>query len=62
MAREKCAGFNTLSFHHQGVAGTHRRLMNPVTPHGFRSSFRDWAAEETSFPAEVAETALAHKI
>ena len=32
------------------------------TPHGFRSSFRDWAAEETSFPAEVAEMALAHTI
>jgi integrase len=32
------------------------------TPHGFRSSFRDWAAEETSFPAEVVEMALAHKI
>ena len=33
-----------------------------VTPHGFRSSFRDWAAERTSFPREVAEMALAHKI
>jgi integrase len=32
------------------------------TPHGFRSSFRDWAAEETLFPAEVAEMALAHSI
>ncbi len=32
------------------------------TPHGFRSSFRDWAAEETTFPAEVAEMALAHTI
>jgi integrase len=32
------------------------------TPHGFRSSFRDWAAEETPFPAEVAEMALAHTI
>lgn len=33
-----------------------------VTVHGFRSSFRDWAAEETSFPGEVAEAALAHTI
>src|SRR5262245_9423177 len=33
-----------------------------VTPHGFRSSFRDWAAERTSYPREVAEMALAHKI
>ena len=32
------------------------------TPHGFRSSFRDWAAEETSFPSEVVEMALAHRI
>jgi integrase len=32
------------------------------TPHGFRSSFRDWVAEETNFPSEVAEMALAHAI
>ena len=32
------------------------------TPHGFRSSFRDWAAEETAFPPEVVEMALAHAI
>ena len=29
------------------------------TPHGFRSSFRDWAVEETNFPSEVVEMALA---
>ncbi len=33
-----------------------------VTAHGFRSSFRDWAAEQTNFPREVAEQALAHVI
>ena len=33
-----------------------------VTVHGFRSSFRDWAAERTSFPGEVAELALAHAV
>jgi integrase len=33
-----------------------------VTAHGFRSTFRDWAAESTSFPSEVVETALAHVI
>src|SRR5262245_34172445 len=33
-----------------------------ITAHGFRSSFRDWAAERTSSPREVAEMALAHKI
>lgn len=31
-----------------------------ITVHGFRSTFRDWAAEQTSFPREVAEAALAH--
>ena len=33
-----------------------------VTAHGFRSSFRDWAADETDYPAEVAEAALAHAV
>ena len=31
-----------------------------VTVHGFRSAFRDWAGETTSFPREIAEAALAH--
>jgi integrase len=35
-------------------------LVTDVTVHGFRSSFRDWAGEETSFPREIAEAALAH--
>ena len=33
-----------------------------AVPHGFRSSFRDWAAEETDHPREVAEAARAHKV
>jgi len=33
-----------------------------VTVHGFRSSFRDWAGDETHFPREVAEAALAHLV
>jgi integrase len=33
-----------------------------LTGHGFRSSFRDWAAERTNFPSEVAEMALAHAV
>jgi integrase len=37
-----------------------RRLEVPVTVHGFRSSFRDWCGDCTSFPREVAEAALAH--
>ncbi len=32
------------------------------TPHGFRSSFRDWAGEVSTFPREVAEQALAHVV
>jgi integrase len=35
-------------------------LVTGATIHGFRSSFRDWAGEETSFPREIAEQALAH--
>jgi len=33
---------------------------NGFTVHGFRSSFRDWAAEQTNFPREIAEAALGH--
>jgi integrase len=33
-----------------------------LTVHGFRSSFRDWCAEQTNYPHEVAEMALAHTI
>ena len=33
-----------------------------VTAHGFRSTFRDWAAETTGYPAEVVEMALAHVV
>ncbi len=33
-----------------------------LTIHGFRSSFRDWAAERTSFDVDTAEAALAHQI
>ena len=37
-----------------------RRLEIDAVPHGFRSSFRDWAAECTETPREVCELALAH--
>lgn len=39
-----------------------RDLGEGATAHGFRSSFRDWAAEQTSFPGEIAEAALAHAV
>ena len=44
------------------MAGLLRALKIAAVPHGFRSSFRDWAAEETDHPREVAEAALAHKV
>jgi integrase len=40
----------------------HRMGHVHATTHGFRSSFRDWCAEQTAFPREVAEMALAHAI
>lgn len=39
-----------------------RRAGSPYTAHGFRSTFRDWAGNETTFPRELAEHALAHVI
>ncbi len=44
-----------------------RRLLERMghaglTSHGFRSTFRDWAAERNAFPGEVAEAALAHTV
>lgn len=39
-----------------------KRMSRPdITVHGFRSSFRTWAAEKTAYPREIAEMALAHK-
>lgn len=39
-----------------------RRLGYDYTVHGFRSSFRDWSAEQTNYPREVCEAALAHTL
>lgn len=39
-----------------------RRMKVDAVPHGFRSTFRDWLAEKTDYPNEVAEQALAHVI
>jgi integrase len=39
-----------------------RMKADGVTTHGFRSAFRDWAGNETHFPREVAEAALAHSV
>lgn len=39
-----------------------RMKRGNITVHGFRSTFRDWASEQTSFPHETCEHALAHRI
>lgn len=38
------------------------QTKRPAVPHGLRSTFRDWAAEMTEYPGELAELALAHRI
>jgi len=39
-----------------------RMKRDDLTAHSFRSTFRDWAAERTNVPSEVAEMALAHTV
>jgi integrase len=39
-----------------------RMGRSDLTVHGFRSTFRDWSAEQTKFPNEVIEMALAHTV
>lgn len=45
-----------------GVGFVDRTSKRPAVPHGLRSTFRDWVAERTNFPGDMAEVALAHKI
>ena len=69
-ARKLRGGTSALVFPsaHGGRIGETRlsRLLKvhkvAAVPHGFRSSFRDWAAEETTHPREVIEAALAHVV
>jgi integrase len=47
----------------KGGSGFFDRVSKrPAVPHGVRSVFRDWASERTSYPGDLAEFALAHKI
>ncbi|WP_254216468.1 integrase arm-type DNA-binding domain-containing protein [Tabrizicola sp. TH137] len=47
----------------RGGAGFIDRVSKrPAVPHGLRSTFRDWVAERTTYPGEMAEVALAHRI
>ena len=63
-------GAGPLVFTHGGGRPLHdstlRRLLRELgvaaVPHGFRSTFRDWAGEETDHPREVIEAALAHVV
>ncbi len=45
-----------------GVGFVDRVSKRPAVPHGLRSTFRDWVSEQTHYPGEMAEVALAHKI
>jgi integrase len=45
-----------------GAGFLDRVSKRPAVPHGLRSTFRDWAAEKTTFPGDMAEVALAHRI
>ncbi len=38
------------------------RTSRPAVPHGMRSTFRDWVAEKTDYPSEMAEIALSHRV
>lgn len=44
------------------ISAVLKRMEKDVVPHGFRSTFRDWASECTNYPREVAEQALAHTL
>lgn len=44
------------------ISAVCRRMEVDAVPHGFRSTFRDWTAERTSYPRDVCEMALAHAI
>ena len=53
----------TKSISNMTMMETLRRMeRGDLTVHGLRSTFRDWAAEQTNFPREVAEAALAHVV
>ena len=70
MARTLCEGSGPLVFSRRGGKPLNDKELRwlvreqgiAAVPHGFRSSFRDWAAEETDHPREVIEAALAHVV
>ena len=50
------------AFSDMSLSAVMRRMEVDAVPHGFRSTFRDWAAETTGYPPDVVEMALAHTI
>jgi integrase len=46
----------------RAIHNTVRRMAETATPHGFRSSFRDWCGDVAHAPREIAEEALAHAV
>jgi integrase len=50
------------AFHNKALPRVLHKLRPGVTTHGFRSAFRDWAREMTSFPDAIVEAALAHTV
>jgi integrase len=50
------------SIHNDAMSELLKKMGVAVTVHGFRSTFRDWAAERTDFPNHVVEMALAHVV
>jgi integrase len=55
-------GMRPFALSNMAMAELLKGMRPGVTVHGFRSSFRDWAAERTSYPNHVVEQALAHTI
>jgi integrase len=58
-----CGAKKGKSLSNTSLLATMRRMgRGDLTTHGFRSSFRDWAAETTAFPRDLCEMALAHTV
>lgn len=49
-------------FSENAFRSTLKHMNEPVTAHGFRSTFKDWASDCTDFPDEISELSLAHKV
>lgn len=59
----RTGGSNPKGLSNMSMSAVLKRMgRNDIVPHGFRSTFRDWAAETTDFPHMVCEMALAHAI